>query len=83
MSLTFTLINKNSVLAIYFFVAVHLSDGGYELDLMDFETYQTISNVNSLNNKFYFDEDDKKIVILEGSYKIHEQVSKMCVWSKV
>jgi len=83
MSLTFTLINKNSVLAIYFFAAVHLSDGGYELDLMDFETYQTISNVNSLNNKFYFDEDDKKIVILEGSYKIHEQVFKTCVWSKV
>ena len=31
-----------------------------------------ISNVNSLNNKFYFDEDDKIIVIPEGSYEIHD-----------
>ena len=31
-----------------------------------------ISNVNSLNNKFYFDEDDKEIVIPEGSYKIRD-----------
>ncbi|KYM82404.1 hypothetical protein ALC53_07192 [Atta colombica] len=37
--------------------------GDYELT--DFETYHTISNVNSSNNKFYFDEDDKEIVIPE------------------
>jgi len=34
-----------------------LSDDDYELDLTHFETYCTIFNVNSLNNKFYFDED--------------------------
>jgi len=46
---------------------------------MNFETYRTISNVNSLNNKFYFDEDDKIIVIPEGSYEIrHKRVLKTC-----
>jgi len=48
---------------------VDLSDGDYELGL-DFETYNTISNVNSSNDKFYF-EDDKEIVIPEGSYEIY------------
>jgi len=28
--------------------------------------------VNSSNNKFYFDEDDKEIVIPEGSYEIYD-----------
>ena len=66
MSLTFTLIGKSSILAVCYFPAIDLSDGDYELGLTNFETYHTISNVNLLNNKFYFDEDDKKIVIPEG-----------------
>jgi len=37
---------------------------------MDFETYNMISNINSSNDKFYF-EDDKEIVIPEGSYEIY------------
>jgi len=36
----------------------------------DSEIYHVISIINSLNNKFYFDEDDKEIVIPEGSYEI-------------
>ena len=71
MSLTFTLTGKSSVFAACYFSAIDLSDGDYELNLTDFETYYTISNVNSLNNKFYFDENDKEIVIPEGSYEIH------------
>jgi len=39
--------------------AIDLSNGNYELGLTDFETY-TITNVNSLNNKFYFDKDFNK-----------------------
>ena len=66
MLLTFTLIVR---VAFCYFRAVDLSD--YELGLTDFETYYMISNVNSLyNNKFYFDEENKEIVILEGSYEI-------------
>jgi len=72
MSLTFTLTGKNSILAVSYFPAVDLSDGDYELGLTDFETYYTIPNVNSSNNKFYFDKDDKEIVIPEGSYELHD-----------
>jgi len=39
--------------------------------LIDFETYYTIPNINS-SNKFYFDKDDMKIIILEGSYEVHD-----------
>jgi len=63
MSLTFTLTGKSSILAVSYFPAVDLSDGGYKLGLTDFETYYTIPNVNSSNNKFNFDKDDKEIVI--------------------
>ncbi|KYM97758.1 hypothetical protein ALC62_11554 [Cyphomyrmex costatus] len=51
MSLTFTLTGKSNVLAACYYPAVDLSDGDYELGLTDFETYYTISNVNSSNNK--------------------------------
>ena len=53
MSLTFMF----TVLAACYFPAVDLSDGDYELDLTDFETYYTLANVNSVN-KFYFDNEE-------------------------
>jgi len=37
---------------------------------MNFETYNTILNVNVSNNKFYFDENDVEITIPEGSYEL-------------
>jgi len=69
MSLTFTLSGKSSILAVSYFPAVDLSDGEYELGLTDFETYYTIPNVNSSNNKFYFD-NDENIIIPDGSYEL-------------
>ncbi|KMQ88088.1 hypothetical protein RF55_12484 [Lasius niger] len=75
MSITFTLTGKSSVLAVNYYPAVDLSDDEYELGLTNFETYHTISNVNSSNNKFYFGKDDVEITIPEGSYElqaIHE-----------
>jgi len=75
MSMTFTLTGRSSVLAANYFPAIELSDGEYELGLADFESYHTISNVNSSNNKFYFGKDDAEITIPEGSYElqaIHE-----------
>lgn len=71
MSLILTLTGKSSVLATTYFPAIDLSDDDYELGLMNFETYNTISNVNASNNKFYFDNDDVEITIPEGSYELH------------
>jgi len=56
-SLILTLTGKSNVLTTTYFTAIDLSDDDYELALMNFETYNTISNVNASNNKFYFDEN--------------------------
>ena len=45
------------------FSAVDLGDGGYELSLMDIETYYTLAK---FNNKFYY--GNEEIVIREESY---------------
>jgi len=68
--LTLTLTGKSSVLAVNYSPAKDLSDGNYELGLMLFETYHTISNMNASNNKFYFCKDDVKITIPERSYEL-------------
>ena len=47
-----------------------LGDGEYELGLTNFETYNTIPNIDSTNNMFYYDDDDKTISIPEGSYEL-------------
>jgi len=72
MSLIFILTGKSSVLEVSYFPIVNLNNGDYEFGLTDFETYYTISNVNSSNNKFYFHKDDKEIIILEGSYELRD-----------
>jgi len=47
MSLILTLIGKSNVLAAIYFPAIDLRDDDYELGLMNFEIYNTISNVNA------------------------------------
>ena len=69
MSLTLTLNGKITVLATNYFPSIDLSNGDFELGLMIFETYHTISNVNKSSNKFYFSEDDAEITIPECSYE--------------
>jgi len=70
--MTFTLTGKSNVLAVNYFPAVDLGDDAYELGLTDFETYHTIPNVNSSNNKFYFGKADAEITISEGSYELRD-----------
>jgi len=70
MSLTLTLSGRSSILATSYFPPLDLSDDDYELGLATFETYNTIPNVNSTNNKFYFDVNDEVIAIPEGSYEL-------------
>lgn len=71
MSLTLTLTGRGNVLAASYFPALDLSDGEYELGLTSFETYNTIPNIDSSNNKFYFGDNDEEIAIPEGSYELH------------
>lgn len=70
MSLTFTLTGKKSVLSVQYFPPIDISDGDYELGLIDFETFNTIPNINSNNNKFYFNNNDEVITIPDGSYEL-------------
>jgi len=37
---------------------------------MNFETYNTIPNIDSTNNKFYFDDNDEEITIPIGTYEL-------------
>lgn len=68
MSLTLTLTGKSSVLSVQYFPPIDLHDNEYELGLINFETYNTIPNINSTNNKFYF--NNEVITIPEGSYEL-------------
>jgi len=70
MSLILTLTGKSNVLATTYFPAIDLSDDDYKFGLMNFETYNMISNMNASNNKFYFDENDVTITIPKGSYEL-------------
>lgn len=70
MSITLTLTGRSSVLSVSYFPAIDLQENKYELGLTDFETYNTIPNINSTNNKFYFGENDEEIIIPEGSYEV-------------
>ncbi|KAL6265760.1 hypothetical protein P5V15_002571 [Pogonomyrmex californicus] len=72
MSVTFTFTGKSNLLSVSYFPAIDLSDGDYELGLADFERYHAIPSVTLSNNKFYFDKDNKKIVIPEKSYELHD-----------
>jgi len=65
-----TYANREEQRSTIYFPAIDLSDDDYELGLMNFETYNTISNVNASNNKFYFDENDVEITIPERSYEL-------------
>ena len=81
MSLTFTLTGKSSTLAVSYFPPIDLSDDDYELGLTTFETYHTIPNIDSSNDKFYFvvnydinnnnvDTTHEYITIPHGSYEL-------------
>ena len=69
--MTLTLSGVNNVLVASYFPALDLSDGEYELGLANFESYNTIPNVHSENNKFYYGDNNDVIVIPEGSYELN------------
>jgi len=56
--------------------AVDLGNGDYELDLMDFETYYILANINSTNIFIMFYFGNEEIVIPKGSYVRYRAVSE-------
>lgn len=73
MSMILTLSGRSSDLTATYFPPLDLGgsdDSDYELGLVNFETYNTIPNVTSTNNKFYFGETDEVIEIPVGSYEL-------------
>lgn len=72
MSFTFMLSGKRSELCSTYSPPINLSDGKYQLGLLDLETYNTIPNISSSNgnNKFYFGDHDEVITIPDGSYEL-------------
>lgn len=71
MSLTLTLTGNSSELSAYYFPPIELENDQYVVGLVDFQTFHSIPNIDKNNNKFYYD-NDKVIVIPEGSYEIED-----------
>lgn len=71
MSLTFTLTGSESTQSVDFFPAVELDQSySYEIGLLGFESYNSIPNVDSSNNRFYYGDAGKFIFIPEGTYEV-------------
>lgn len=72
MSLTFTLTGNSSVLTSQFNPPIYLEeDVDYEIGLSNFDTFNTIPNVDERNNIFVWgDQDQYQIKIEEGSYEM-------------
>ena len=72
MSHTFTLQGVTHELSCDYHPVIDLDPHtNYYLGLVGFRTYNTIPNIDSANNKFYYD-TDKVISIPEGSYEIED-----------
>lgn len=57
-SLTLTLTGNSSQLRAEYFPSIDLSDGAYVCGLIDFQTFNSIPNVDTTNNLFYFGHRD-------------------------
>lgn len=70
-SLTLTLSDTSSILEAQYFTSIELSTKyNYELGLVELLTFNSISNINQDNNKFYV--YDKVIALPTGSYEIED-----------
>ena len=70
MSYTFTLSDRSSVLTAQIYPPIILKENqDYVLGLVNFESFNSIPNVDSTNNKFHFNKNEV-ITIPEGSYEI-------------
>lgn len=72
MSLTFTLTGNSSVLSSQFNPPIYLDeDSSYEIGVANFDTFNSIPNIDERNNVFVFGEKDQhRIEIVPGSYEL-------------
>ena len=70
MSFVLKLSGNTSVLKANYFPPIIL-DGEFEVAVIFMETWNSIANITSKNNKFYYDQN-KEITIPEGSYEISD-----------
>lgn len=72
MSYTFTLSQKSSLLSADIYPPILLNDSdSYVIGLVNFVSYNSIPNVDSYNNTFYYGENEK-IVLPAGTYEISD-----------
>lgn len=72
MSATITITGHESVLESYFHPTLHLKKE-YECGLLYFSATNSVSNVNSTNNIFHYDDDDdKQLHIPAGCYDLYD-----------
>lgn len=72
MSYTFTLNGKSSELKASIFPPIILSeDNNYEIGLVNFVSYNSIPNVDSSNNNFYYG-NNEKLTLPDGCYDISD-----------
>ena len=70
MSFVLKLSGNTSVLKANYFPPIIL-DGEFEVAVISMETWNSIANITSKNNKFYYDQN-REITIPEGSYEISD-----------
>lgn len=71
MSLSFTFTGTESTLSADFFPSIELDEAAaYEVGLLGFESYNSIPNVDSSNNKFHYGVKQQVIEIPEGTYEV-------------
>jgi len=70
MSITLTLNGNSSILTNNFFPPIDLREKEYICGLADFQTYNSIPNIDEENNKFII--GDKTVTIPIGSYEIED-----------
>lgn len=71
-SITLTLTGNSSQLQAQYFPSIDLSDGNYVCGLIDFQTFNSIPNVDETNNLFYFGHENLKISQKENNTESNE-----------
>jgi hypothetical protein len=70
MSRTLSFTSRKSTVSIDYMPPIDVGGGDYIMGLINFQTYNTIPNVDESNNMFYF--NDKQIEIPVGSYELDD-----------